>query len=234
MYNVDEFIQVISIGLTVTGFLLNTNRLLKSIELCKECLFILKERAGIKEDKLAKSFSVRIYFTMWKVCRLISDDTNAIKYAKSVVKLSSELAVMYFDESKYPQSEILSKKALLVSKEIGHRSGEAASYTNLGNVLQAVGEYEQAREHLEKSLAIQKEIGDRNGEAVAHGNLGNVYRSVGEYKKAREHLEKSVVIQKEIGDRNGEASDPLTQTFGLCIQQLANMRRLENISRNQL
>ena len=181
MYNVDEFIQVISIGLIVTGFLLNTNRLLKSIELCKECLFILKERAGIKEDKLAKSFSVRIYFTMWKVCRLISDDTNAIKYAKSVVKLSSELAVMYFDESKYPQSEILSKKALLVSKEIGHRSGEATSYTNLGAVYESLGEYEKAKEHLEKSLAINKEIGDRRGRAYSYTNLGTEYISLSEY-----------------------------------------------------
>ena len=206
MYNVDEFLQVISIGLIVTGFLLNTNRFLKSIELCKECLFILKERAGIKDEKLAKSFSVRIYFTMWKACRLISDDTNAIEYAKTVVNLFSELGEMYFHEGKYQQAEILSKKALLISKEIGYRGGEACSYTNLGVVDESVGEYEKAKEHHEKSLAIQKEIGNRNGEATSFMNLGNVYQSVGEYEKAKEHLEKSLVIQREIGDRRGEAS----------------------------
>ena len=114
------------------------------------------------------------------------------------------------------------------------RNEETSCYTSLGNVHISVGEHEKAKEHLEKSVVIQKEIGDRSGEATSYANLGAVYTAVGEYEKAREYLEKSVVIQKEIGDRNGEASDPLTQTFGLCIQQLANMRRLENISRNHL
>lgn len=38
MNNLDEVVQVISVGLVVAGFLLNTNRLLKTIELCKESL----------------------------------------------------------------------------------------------------------------------------------------------------------------------------------------------------
>jgi len=89
MYNVDEVIQVISIGLIVAGFLFNTNRFLKCIELCKECLFILKEKAVINDKKLTKSFYVRIYFTMWKACSLVSDNSNAINYGGNLVKLSS-------------------------------------------------------------------------------------------------------------------------------------------------
>ena len=207
MYNVDEVtIQVISIGLIVAGFLFNTNRFLKSIELCKECLFILKERAVINDKKLSKSFYVRIYFTMWKACSLISDNSNAKKYAKNVVDLILEIASLYFHESKYAQAKNLFEKALLISKETGNRSGEAASCTNLGAVYLSIGEYEKAREYLEKSLAIQTEIGDRSGEASSYGNLGWMYKSIGEYEKAREYLEKSLAIQTEIGDRNGEAS----------------------------
>ena len=219
MNNVDDVIQVISIGLIVAVFLLNTSRFLKAIELCKECLFILKDRAGIKDEKLSESFYKRIYLLMWKACNRIGDNTRAIKYAEKLLltyrksgerlaelKLSITLGETYYHQSKYKQAKQLTEKVLLISKEIGDRSGEANCYLNLGAVHGSVGEYEKAREHLKKSLRILKEIGDRNQEATCFLNLGLVHGSVGEYEKARKHFERSLSIQKEIGDRSGEAS----------------------------
>ena len=229
MNSVEDVIQAISIGLIVASFLLNTNRFLKAIELCKECLFILKDRVCIKDQKLSKSLYMRIYLIMWKALNHIKDKTNALKYAEKLLqiyresgeileeyKLSITLGPMYFNQSKYAQAIQLTKKALLISKEIGDRNGEARCYTDLGTVYRSVGKYEKAREHLEKSLVINKEIGDRNGEAACYTNLGTVYQSVGEYEKAREHLENSLVIKKEIGDRNGEAT---------CYSNLATVYR---------
>ena len=221
MNNLDEVIQAISIGLILAGFLLNTNRLLKAIELCKECLFILKDRdrAGIKDKKLSKSLYIRIYLIIWKACNCIGDNTNTIKYAEKLLqihresgerleeyKLSLTLGEMYFYQSKYKEAKQLLEKALLISKQIGDRNGEAYCYDTLGRVCIQVREYEKAREHLEKSLALQKELGGREGAASSYGNLGILYRSVGEYDKAREHIEKSLAITREIGDRNGEAN----------------------------
>jgi len=219
MYNVDEATQVISIGLIVASFLLNTNRFLKAIELCKESLFTLEERAGIKDQKLSKLFYKSIYSTMWRACSLINDNTNAIIYAEKLLqiycqngerleecKLSTELTGMYLHDSKYAQAKQLSKKALLISTEIGDSKLEACCHGNLGTIYQSVDEYEKARQHLEKSLAIQKETGDKRGEAASYANLGAVFISVGEYERARQHLEKSLAIQKETGDRRGEAT----------------------------
>ena len=123
MNNVDEVIQVILIGLTVASFLLNTNRFLKVIELCKECLFILKDGAGIKKEKLSKLFYKGIYVIMWKASSLISDNTNTIKYAESILQichengerleeceLSIEVANIYFHQCKYPEAIQLLKK----------------------------------------------------------------------------------------------------------------------------
>ena len=203
MNNVDEIIQVISAGLVVAGFLLNTNRFLKGVELCKECLFLLKDRAGLKDEKLSKSFYERINFTMWKACSIIRDNTSAIEYADQLLqiyresgerleeyKLSIDLVQMYRNQNNYAQAKLLSEKALRISKELGDRNKEASCYIILGEVFTSVGEYHKAREHLEKSLVIKKEIGDRNGEASYYTNLGTVYESVGEYDKAREHFEK--------------------------------------------
>ena len=82
MNDQDEVIQAISIGLIVAYFLLNTNRVLKSIEICKECLAIFKQKAGIKDDKLAKSLSKMAYLIMLNAYRAINDNTNVVKYAK--------------------------------------------------------------------------------------------------------------------------------------------------------
>ena len=213
MNSVEEVIQVISIGLIFASFLLNTNRFLKSVQLCKECLFILKDRV-IKYRKLTKSLYMRIYLILWKACTRIGDNKNATNHSEKLLQiyrgsgesLEKYKIRMYLHQRKYVQAMQLSEKELLTSKELGDRNGEAICYTNLGNMYQSVSEYQKAREHLEKSVVIRKEIGDRNGEASSYANLGAVYTAVGEYEKAREHLEKSLVISKELGDRNGEAT----------------------------
>ena len=230
MNNMDEVLQAISIGLIVAYFLLSTNRVLKSIEICKECLVIFKHKAGIKDDKLSKLLHKSVYLIMWKAYRTINDNTNSIKYAKQILQiyrdtgeklaeynLSFALANMHFDQSKYAEARDLYEKSLLIGTEIGDKYREACCYVNLGAVYLNVGEYLKAREHLEKSLAINKEIGDREvAEEACYQNLAAVYISVGEYDKAREHIEKSLAISKEIGDRKGEAS---------CYQNLAAVYR---------
>ncbi|XP_078353934.1 uncharacterized protein LOC144638609 [Oculina patagonica] len=219
MNNTGEVLQAIYIGLTVAYFLLNTRRGLKAIELCKECLFLLKNKAGIKDyDEIGKFFHTLIYFTMAQAYIDINDYTNAIKNGEKSLhifrewgektfecQISKLLAVMYFIQSKHLEAKELFAKALLISMEIGDKNGEALCYESLGVVFKSDGEYEKAKEHYKKSLAIKKEIGDRNGEAFCYRNLGAVYQSVGEYEKAREHLEQALAISKETGDRNGEA-----------------------------
>ena len=48
--------------------------------------------------------------------------------------------------------------------EIGDRAGEGATYGNLGNCYQSLGDYRKSIEYHEKHLKISKEIGDRGGE----------------------------------------------------------------------
>ena len=236
MNNVDEVIQVITIGLVVAGFLLNTNRYLKTIQLCKECLPILNDRAAIVDEKFTKSLYKRIYFTLWEACSILGDNSSAIRYAENILQihresgerleectLSIDLAGMLLLQRKYAQAKQISGKALLISKEIGHREVEGWCYRNLGAVYLSAGEYEEARKHLHKSLAINKEIGDRNGEASCYAGIGNVYQSVGKYEKAREQLEKSLAINQEIGDKHGEAS--CYRELGKVYQSLAEYEK---------
>ena len=214
MNNIRELLQAISIGVLVVLFLLKTRRVLKAIELCRECWLLLKGEPGMQGNKVGK----QIYLIMVNVSSLISDNGNTIKYVERLLKtcresgkrldecqLSITVAEMYFSQSKNLKAKDLYEKALHISKEISCRDYEACCYMGLGTVYKAVDEYGKASKYVEKSLAIRKEIGDRNGEAVCYGNLGGVYILIGQYEKATEHLQKSLAIHKEIGDRNGEA-----------------------------
>ena len=113
MNDMDAVIKAISIGLIVAYFLLNTNRVLKG-EVCKECLTIFKEKPGIIDEKLAKSWHKRVSLIMSHAFRAIKDNTNAIKHTENVLQiyresgeklaeweLSFDLAKMYFCQSKY-------------------------------------------------------------------------------------------------------------------------------------
>ena len=113
---------------------------------------------------------------------------------------------MFLSVGEYCKAEEYLKKALVITKEIGNKKGEASSYGNLGIVFQSVGEYGKAEEYFQKALAIRKEIGDKKGEASSYGNLGTVFQSVSEYGKAEEYLQKALAIRKEIGDKEGEAT----------------------------
>ena len=219
MNNIEEVIQVISIGLIVACFLLNTRCCLKAIELCKECLFILKNKAVINDEELARIIYKSIYSIMFQAYSLISDHSNAIEYGEKILhilrecggssdecNLSMKLAYMHYHQHKYEQAKQLWEKALVISKTIADRNAEATCCINLGGVFQDVGEYEKAREYFEKALSFYTEIGDREGEAKCYNNLGSVYHAVGEYGKAREYHEKSLAITIEIGVRIGEAS----------------------------
>jgi len=223
MNNTEEIIQAVIVGVTVAYFLSNTNRVLKSIELCKECLVILKDKTKIRGEELVKLLYEAIYSLILNACsvHVSNDNTYAIEYAEKCLQIclesrdrshkfeceiSVKLAKMYVRECNYVKAREAFERALLVSTEIGDRRTEAACYGNIGAVYQLVGEYSKAKEHLEESLALHKDIGDRTGEASCYLNLGAVYQSVGEYGKARKHLEKSLAINKETSNRNGEAS----------------------------
>ena len=91
MNNMFEVLQVIGvIGLIVAYYLLNTNRVLKSIELCKECLAIFKQREEIRDDKLTKSLYKRVYLVMSNAYRAINDNSNTIKYTEKILQISRE------------------------------------------------------------------------------------------------------------------------------------------------
>ena len=216
MANIENVSHSLSIGELVANFLINTGRVLKAIELCKE-LIVFSKKA--KEENCVIPFEDIIHFRLFEAYSLIRDYTNAIKYGRKLLVLYCELgekvmegqltiilASMCKEQCKRGEAKQLYEKAINIMKETGDRKGEANACGQFGAMCLSLGEYVKAKEFLEKALEITKEIGDTDGEAACYGNLGRVLKAVGEYAKAREYLEKAVVIMKETGDREGEAA----------------------------
>ena len=214
-----EIMQAILIGLVVATFLLNIGHASKAIQLCKENLVLLSNKAPSIEKQLGQLICRKIYRTMFKAYRRVSDHRNAIAYGNKLLAIYSEcgdtveegflsitLAQIYQNQSMYVEAKQLLERAIPVLRTTGKRREEAVAYGNLGTVFLSLSEYVKAREYYEKTLAISMEIGDREGEETSYGNLGNVYESLAEHVKAKEYYEKALAISMEIGDRKGEGT----------------------------
>ena len=218
--NPNEILEAVWMAIVVANFLVNTYRVERAMELCKECLTNLSNKAVITETELIQAFFEELYAIIFKGYYVIGDYTSAIQYGRKrlaidsnksektmeIVQIRLRLATMYDRQSNYVEARRLSEEALTISKEIGDKDAEASSYESLGIVFQSLGEHVKAKEYLEKALAIKKEIGDREGERRYYGNLGNVFASLGQYGKAKEFLEKDLTLRREVGDIKGEAS----------------------------
>ena len=217
MNYLEEILQAIFIASVVAIFLLNTNRALKAIELCKESLVLLSQNKALSaKNSLRQRIYRAIYHIMFEAYRRVSDNTKAIACGRKLLtihrecgdtvqegKLSIDLAQIYHSESMYAEAKELFETAITMMQKTGNRRGEAIAFRGLGTVFISLGECVKAKEYHEKACAISIETGDREGEGTCYGMLGAVFLSLGEYVKAKEYYEKALVISMEIGDRKG-------------------------------
>ena len=220
---VNQALQVIFIGTAVANFLINTNRVIKGIQLAEECLIVLNNtvlRENTKIFNLCYFYISAIIFNAYS--NYIYDYTRAIEWGEKLlegaVQLFGEfsdlvglaamtLAALYRKQLKYEKEKELFEKALRIMQETGNRDHEATCYFRLGAVFHHLGQYHNFKKYVEKALEIRKDIRDKIGIAQCYGHLGIVFEALGQYDKAMEYINQSLLIRKEIGDRKGEARD---------------------------
>ena len=218
MDNINKVMQTINIGMYVAQFLLNTSRVLKAIELGKECLILINSIAPYMTQTSVKLLYSSAYSLIFNGYALINDYTSAIQWGRKHIvllresgdrdkegKVTIHLAALYERQCKYTEATELYKKALSIMISTGERRLEQVCYGKLGIMCHSIGEYARAEEFLQQALQISKEIGDKNGEAAVYSNLGGVFQSLGEYVKAEQHFRKGLNIMKELDNKIGEA-----------------------------
>ena len=90
MKDIEEITQVIYIGVVVATFLYMTGRTKKAIELCKESLVLLNNKALEEEEQFEKFLYEAVYKVIFTATLLIRDYTNAIAYGRKLLAIKRE------------------------------------------------------------------------------------------------------------------------------------------------
>ena len=113
------------------------------------------------------------------------------------------------------------QQSLLISREIGDKSGEGATLNNMATIAHARGDYATALDYLEKSLAIQQEIGDAAGMCATLFNMGHIHRQNAEQDESMRLWVKAYGIAKQLNlaqvlDALGNLAEELDLPGGLA------------------
>ncbi|HKQ74605.1 MAG TPA: protein kinase [Blastocatellia bacterium] len=132
-------------------------------------------------------------------------------------------ATLAQNQSDYDLARKLFEEGLMIYRELGDRSGVAASLTNLGWMAWRQGDYATAHTLSEEGLALHREIANPQGIIHALNNLGWVAHYRGDFELAQSLYEECASLWRNLGEKRGLAFS-LTN-LGLTTQKLGDTER---------
>jgi tetratricopeptide (TPR) repeat protein len=101
------------------------------------------------------------------------------------------------------------KDALVLAREVGHRSSEAIDIKNMGDVLAAQGNLQGSMQMYQQAVSIQREIDDKSYYAASLVSIGKLQRQKGDGDGARKTYEEALSLRRQLGEKGTVAE---TQT----------------------
>ncbi|PZS02158.1 MAG: hypothetical protein DLM70_10640, partial [Chloroflexi bacterium] len=153
---------------------------------------------------------------MARLAEDLDDELRRIDVVARQVTLAAQ-------DARAAEVQEMGERALVRAQDLGDAGTEADILIALGEMYQALGDYQRALALHERALDLYRSVGNRSGEAWNHSFLGNVLRILGRLPEAREHLVLSLSLHRELGNRRGEAKalDRLSLTTGdLAVARL--------------
>lgn len=121
------------------------------------------------------------------------------------VRLLNTLGWLYLN-SDLAKTTSYENQALILSKKLNFKSGEAIAITHLGYVEILSGNFQNALSDFNKSLEIFRLTGDKAHIATTYTNIANAYYYLAEYSKNIEYNNLSLKISIEMKDSSGIAN----------------------------
>ncbi len=78
--------------------------------------------------------------------------------------------------------------------------------SNLGYLLESMGDTDKALYYYQQSLQITKEVGDKAGEGTILNNISGIYSARGDFDTALKYLKQALQIKQKVGDKAGEGA----------------------------
>jgi tetratricopeptide (TPR) repeat protein len=105
----------------------------------------------------------------------------------------------------YDRSRTFAIQAMLISRAIGDREGEADCLSRLGNIDSRLFHVHDASNNFATAAGIYKSLDKRRGEAVVSFNTGLLFLKVGEYERALSGFKQANEIFALVNDLRGRA-----------------------------
>ena len=170
-----------------------------------DALKIAEEKSFLKDQVNALIGLSRNYYRLKQPNMSIDFVSKAIALAEKN-KFSAEMARAYNQkgltlksEKKYEQANQVFKKALATRIELNDRKGQSTSLANIGETLEALGDFQQALSYHLESVAIKEAILYQNGLAWGYFDLGSVYLKMNDFNKAQLYLDKAEKLARSTG-----------------------------------
>jgi len=106
------------------------------------------------------------------------------------------LGLLRWHEGRHPEALEITQRALVVDRECNDDVAVALDLTNLGSILRAMGNFEQARVKLEEALAMPVLHLEPKKLVYTQHNLANVFREMGDVDRALECLHRNDEIAR--------------------------------------
>jgi tetratricopeptide (TPR) repeat protein len=112
---------------------------------------------------------------------------------ESLVKVYSNLAVLYEDASMYPKAEDTLRREIAVLQN-GSQSELAEAVSDLAVLHVAMGDLRAAEKEQLEALHIREGVGEPIGIALSWNNLADVYVKKRDFKKAVDYAQKAMAV----------------------------------------
>lgn len=164
----------------------------------------------------------RILTLLGASCRALGDTQRAIAFHTQALDIAqpaadhpcsianlNHLSRTYAEQRQFNEAVDFSQRALVLSRQVGDRLGEANALTNLGyaEVLRAQQReyaepevYESAIEYLTQGLQLAEKLGDRQSQALCLSSLGIACLALERTEEAIAHLQRGIEAAQFSGD----------------------------------
>ncbi len=123
--------------------------------------------------------------------------------ARWALRIASRMGYFWYLSDQWRDGLHLLQGAMAVSRHIAQDEPEAnaLAHTQLGEILQALGDVHQAREHFLISLDGWRSLNNQTMLARSLSHIGQMYMAVGDYAASTRYMEESLGLFEMLGDR---------------------------------
>jgi len=120
---------------------------------------------------------------------------------QKIALTQSSLGSLFYEQGMLAEAKKCQEDALRIDREIGN--GLARDLNNLGNVLEAMGDLQNAYVMRRQAVEGFHNEGDTANEAISTTNLAAILFKRGDIPAARKELDQAMAMQQKIGHKHG-------------------------------